>query len=185
MMSRRSLLFAGVLIAFLLGAAAPQQLPSVDQLKAQLDQNPQEVLRGVAKLIALKGEAAKPYDRYELFTLRGEANLRAKALVPAADAFAAAAKETTDADKKATARATEILIRRSKPLGYVAKPQRPAPGAVAATRPAGPMPIINEADRAAAMKVLLADEMATVEPKLKAANAASALPPVIEAVKQL
>ena len=47
------------------------------------------------------------------------------------------------------------------------------------------MPIINDADRKAAMKALFDDELAVAEPKIKAANNAIALPPIIEAVRPL
>jgi hypothetical protein len=182
-MLRRSLLLTLLLASPLLGQAA-NSLPTVDQLKAQLDSNPQEVLRGVSRLLALKGAAAQQYDRYELFSLRGEASLRSKAMPAAAEAFAAAAKETTDADKKAIARANEILIRKSKNTGYAPKP--PRPGAAPSTRPfMALIPIIKPDDRKMAIEALLNDEMTAAAPKIKAADNAQALPPIIEAAKLL
>src|SRR5688500_17543270 len=72
-------------------------MPTIDQLKQQLAEGKhQEVLKQVAKLLQLKGEAAKSYDRYELLSLRGEAALRGKANSMAAEAFAQAAKATED-----------------------------------------------------------------------------------------
>jgi hypothetical protein len=161
------------------------QLPTVDELKQKLkDGKTPEVLTSVSKLLALKGEAAKAYDRYELFSLRGEASLRNKAMLPAAEAFAAAQKETTDAQKQSVARANEILIRRSKVTGYTPKPA-PRDSAGPATKPAGPIPIIEEEDRKRAFEALFADEMAVVEPKLKAAAASNNLLPVIDTARAL
>src|SRR5688500_16894818 len=116
-MTRRLNCIGLVMLMFVAPALAQPALPTVQQLEQQLDTNPQEVLRGVARLLALKGAAAQQYDRYELFSLRGEASLRTKAMPAAAEAFAMAGKETTDPAKKATARANEILIRRSKATG--------------------------------------------------------------------
>ena len=139
-------------------AQAAEPLPTIEQLKQSLQANkPQEVLSGVAKILAIRGEAAKAYDRYELFSLRGEAYLRNKAMPPAAEAFVNAAKETTDPQKQASARANEILIRKSKATGYLPKPAPRTPGA-AATKPSGPMPIVEPADRKEAMVALFTDE---------------------------
>src|SRR5438874_1549053 len=77
------------------------ELPAIEQLKSQLATQPQEVLKSASKLLALKGDAAKAYDRYELLSLRGEAALRTKANTMAVEAFAAAGKETNDEQKKA------------------------------------------------------------------------------------
>jgi hypothetical protein len=184
-MMRRPTCAAFVVLMLLASPLLAQQqpLPTVDQLKAQLESNPQEVLRNVARMLALKGAAAQQYDRYELLMLRGEAHLRGKAMPPAAQAFADAARETTDPAKKATARANEILMRRSKIGGYTPKPQRPS-AKPASTKPFPPLiPIIKEEDRKLAMEALFADEMAVAEPKLKAADNATALPPIIEAIK--
>lgn len=168
-----------------------EQMPTVEQLNQQLSEGKhQDVLRQVAKLLALKGEAAKAYDRYELFSLRGEAALRGKANSMAMEAFAQAAKASDDPINQSTARATEILIRRSKPLGYVPKtlPAAPAGGkvdAAAKARASEPIAYIESADRKRAFAALLADELAAVEPKIKAATKSNGLPPVIVAIKSL
>src|SRR5262245_46292561 len=114
MIRRMRLVVVLLMFASTAVAQPANQLPSVDQLRAQLDTNPAAVLQGVARSLALKGPAAATLDRYELFMLRGEAHLRNKAMPAAAEAFAAAGKETTDAAKKTTARATEVLARKSK-----------------------------------------------------------------------
>src|SRR6185503_20044475 len=120
----------------------------------------QEVSRQVARFLAMKGDAAKQYDRYDLMMLHGEAALRMKQNSVAMQSFAEAQKETTDDQKKAIARGTEILVRKSKQTGYTPRVTvRPAPG----EKPAGPMPIIEEADRKVALEALLADEMTAVQ----------------------
>jgi hypothetical protein len=135
------------------GVGETQGLPTVDALRQQLAAGQQqEVLRQVQRLLALKGPAAQQYDRYELFMLRGEAALRNKAMPMAADAFKAAQKETTDADKQSIARATELLVRRSKQTGYVPKtaprpavaPVEPPPGAAAQPAAAAQPPAVGQ-----------------------------------------
>ncbi len=185
-------LFVGVLLLPLLGAApAAESLPTIAQLNEQFAAGKyQDVMRQIARLLALKGDAAKAYDRYELFVLRGEVSLRNKANPMAIESFAAAQKATADPEKQAKARANEILIRRSKPAGYVPKNapklDLPSPGSAAPRpMPAGPLPILEEADRKVAMAALLSDELLAVEPKVKAANAATNLSPVIEVARSL
>ena len=173
-----------------------ETLPSVEQLNAMLAEGKHaDVLKHVAKLIQLKGDAAKAYDRYELLCLRGEAALRGKSNTMAMDAFAPAARATEDKDKQAVARATELLIRRSKPLGYMPRTAgAPAPQtrpviAKADPAPKGqanqPIPIIEPADRKRALAALFADEFAVVDPKVQAATTSDALPPIIDAIKLL
>jgi hypothetical protein len=158
------------------GAGSPP--PTVEQLKAMLAQQQyQEVIRGVARCMALKGPAAQNLDRYELLLLRGEAYLRTRALPPAAEAFAAAQKETDDPARRSAARADEILVRKSRPQGYLPKPSP-------TSKPAA-IPILEEADRKAAFTALLNDELTAVSPKLKAAKAATAMPPIIEVARTL
>lgn len=166
-------------------AAAPaaEGTPSMEQLQALLQQGKyQEVIRGAQKALALKGPAAQGLDRYELFMLRGEAALRAKANAQAIESYVSAAKETDDPGKKSEARAMEILVKKSKAQGYQPKSTtRPAAGG----KPAGPIPIMEEADRKAAFEALYADELTAAAPKIKAANAATALGPIVEVARML
>jgi hypothetical protein len=113
----------------------------------------------------------------------------------AMDAFSQASRATDDPQKQAVARATEILIRRSKPLGYVPRTARAggceprvakAPAAAAPKAQASqPIPIMEAADRKQAFAALFADEFAVVDPKVKAATKSNALPPVIDAIKSV
>ena len=160
-------------------------MPTTQQLKQQLDTGkPQDVIVAVGRLLALKGDAAKAYDRYDLFCLRGEACLKNKMMLPAAEAFAAAQKETTDPKKQGEARANELLIRRSRTGGYTPKPA-PHVAGTPTSKPAGPMPIVQSADRQAAMAALFKDEMTVVQPRLKAIETSQSLNPVIDAARTL
>jgi hypothetical protein len=167
--------------------SAPAAPPEVIEIREQFAQQKYaDVLRNVARLLALRGESTKAYDRYELFTLRGEAYLRTKAPSVAAEAFKSAAKETKDPVQQATARATELLIRRSKPAGYLPRTEvKAAATGPRAAQAVEPLSIVEEADRKIALEALLADEMAVIEPKLKAATSATSLVPIIEATKAL
>lgn len=169
-------------------AAPDPRLPTIESLKQQLAAGEnQEVLRSVAKLLALKGPAAQAYDRYELFMLRGEAALRNKAMPMASEAFKMAQQETDDASKQAGARAIELLVRKSKQTGYVPKhAPSPTPGA----NPAGvaardAIPIVDEANRKQAFAALLNDELSVLEPKAKTAAKATTLAPIIEVARTL
>ena len=172
-----------VLVSLLCAAPALAQTaveppPTVDQLKELLQQQKyQDVIRGVQKCLALRGNAAQNYDRYDLFMLRGEAQLQTKAMPAAAESFVSAQKEATDPARKDAARALELLVRRSKATGYLQK--------TSTTKPAPVFPILTETDRPAAFAALYADELAVAQPKVKAASNATALPPVIEAARSL
>ena len=179
--------------------APPAGMPTIEQLRQQLDAGQhQEVLRTVAKLMSLKGPAAQAYDRYELLMLRGEAALRNKALPMSAEAFKAAQQETDDPDKQAVARANELLVRKSRQDGYVARTPLPAqPSASGETGAAPPgarpaaagdrtiLPIIDDAERKQAFAALFADELAVAQPKLKPAAKAKNLNPIIDAARTL
>src|SRR4030095_12150312 len=88
-----------------------------------------------------------------------------------------AQKETDDPARRSAARADEILVRKSRPQGYLPKPSP-------TSKPAA-IPILAEADRKAAFTALLNDELTAVSPKLKAAKAATAMPPIIEVARTL
>jgi hypothetical protein len=176
-------------------AAAPAKdakdaLPTMAELRQQFkDGKHQDVLKQIQRLLQLKGDAAKPYDRYELFCLRGESFLRIKSMSLAADAFDDAAEVAKDNSKKeGLARGTAVLIRRSKQVGYVPRParaERGKPPPPPPPAPPAPMQIVEEADRKAAFARLLEDERAAVVPKLEAAQKGTSLPPIIEVAKML
>jgi hypothetical protein len=105
----------------------------------------------------------------------------------ASEAFASAQKETDDDAKRSIARANEILVKRSRQTGYQPKAGAgtAAAGAGAGNKPPAPMPIIEEGDRKAAFAALLADELTTVAPKVRAAKNATNLAAIAEPARAL
>jgi len=180
--------FVAVLIvsSFALAQSATE-LPTIDQLKEQLNAGKTaEAMKGINRLVALKGPAAAAYDKYELYMLRGEADIRMKAMIPAAEAFAAAQKETNDDKKKLTARANEILARQSKPTGYVPRtPSTRATTRQAGAKPGAPLPIVDADSRKVAFGALFDDAMTQIHPKIAMAKNAKSLAPLVDVIKQL
>jgi hypothetical protein len=156
--------------------AAP---PSVQDLRKLLDDGkPADVLKHLARLLSLRGKAAQPYDRGELLSLKAESHLRLRAGDAAAQAFHQAAEAGGDREQQAVARATELLIRRSRGLAYA--PRRVPKGANAA---AGPIDIVAPDQRKAALQAMFADDYGDLAPKVALAKAAKALPPRLKALQ--
>jgi hypothetical protein len=155
--------------------------PSMDQLIDLLNQQKyQDLLKGVTKALALRGAASQPYNRADLLMLRGEAYLHLKQNSQAADSFAQAAKAASDdPDKSAIAQATDLLIKRSKPTGYLPRTASTQP----AVKQGTPLPIIDKEERKIAFAALLDDELTAAAPKVKAATNGNSLMPVIEAAR--
>ena len=166
---------------------AKDALPTMADLRQQFkDGKHQDLLKQIQRLLQLKGDAAKTYDRYELFCLRGESFLRIKSMPLAADAFDDAAEVAKDDSKKeGVAKGTAVLIRRSKQIGYVPRPAKAERGKPPPPPPPAPMQIIEQEDRKVAFARLLEDERAAVVPKLEAAQSGTSLPPIIEVAKML
>jgi hypothetical protein len=176
----RTLLAACVLVAACVSATArgaePGTLPAAQELEGMYAAGKyQELLKHLGKALALKGEAARPYKRFDMLMLKGDAHLMLKQTSWGLESYAAAAKEPGDAKVTAVARATEVLLRRSNVNGYVPKTvpvergKRPEPIAVA-----------ERESRKKAMAALLVDEMAVFRPKLKRALAAPVLGETVE-----
>jgi hypothetical protein len=157
-------------------AAGPEAPATEAQLQQMFkDGDYQGVALKATRVLQIKGEAAKAYDRPKVLMLKGEAQLRLKQVSQALDAFASAAKETTDAKEAATATATEMLVRKSPGLKYTVRPKG---GGKPET-----LDILDEAGRKQAMAALYADEAAVAAPKIKAGETAKTLPVIIEALK--
>ena len=174
----------------------PAAIPTFEQLQAQFKAgNYAEVLRGISRCLALKGEPAKAYDRYDLLMLRGETLVQTKVMSSAGVAYAQAAKSTDDAKKKADARAMELLVQKSTPAGYVPrttpKDDKNDPGSAAAPgiNPSSsvgqPIPFTDKSGRHLALSALFEDDLARVQPRCEAAARQDSIPPIIEALKSL
>ena len=159
------------------GGDKPDPLPTVEEIRKLIDGgNGAEALKQLNRLLALRGKAAAPYEKYELLTLKGDAHLKLRANEAAASSFRQAAADTEDKVKQATARATEQLIRRSKNLAYT--PKKVAKGGAAE-----PIDVVEPESRQRALAALFVDEAAPVLPKLEAAKDAKSVGPMIKAMQ--
>jgi hypothetical protein len=174
-------------------------LPTTDEIHQLFkDEKYKETLQRLSRVLALKGEAAKAYDRHDLLRLRGETQLKLKDVTGAATSFEQAAKEAPDDKARAVDLATQAVIKRSKNLTFTPSSKKAAKagagaaaagGAVAAGagekagEKSGPIDVGDPEKRKDAFAVLFAEQKADVEPKLKAAKDAKTLPPVVDALQ--
>lgn len=157
-------------------ADGPEAPPTEAQLQQMFkDGDYQGVALKATRVLQIKGEAAKGYNRTKILMLKAEAQLRLKQVSQALEAFTAAAKEATDPKDAATATATELLVRKSPGLKYTIRPKG---GGKPET-----LDILDEAQRKQAMAALYTDEAALAAPKIKAAENAKAMPAIVEALK--
>jgi hypothetical protein len=103
--------------------------------------------------------------------------LRTGAFRTAIDAFGDAAKATDADDKRGRALGMQLLIRQSKPVGYIPKAQPKTAG-----KPQ-PIDIVDPAERKKALDALLIDAKAAAEPRLKAIEGAKTLAPLMDAAR--
>jgi hypothetical protein len=157
-------------------ADKPDPLPTVEEIqKALKTGDAPGALKGVNRLLQLRGKAAEGYDKYELLTLKGDVHLRMKATEAAAAAFRQAAAATEDPQQQAVAKATELLIKRSKTLAYT--PKKAAKGGKAE-----PIDVVEPDSRAKALAALFVDEVTPLLPKAEAAKGANSVVPMIRAM---
>jgi len=163
-----------LLVATVARAADDRALPSMEALEEMLEQKQYKpLLQATSRILALKGEPAKAYDRAKVLLMKGEAHLQLKAGPTAISAFNDAADVATDPKDAATARATSLLVKRSDQFKY--KPQTGGHAKVVAHD------IL--AERKAAFEALREDELAAVTPKVRFARGAKTLPAIIDVVK--
>jgi hypothetical protein len=162
-------------------AAAAAQPPSQDDIKKAFDaKDYQQVIQMVSKVLPLKGKAASAYDRYELLTMKGESLLRLKQPKAAGDAFVAAAKETDDPLKAATARATQRILREAKGQTLRRRFAKKSDGTGAQS--ADTADVFDPAQRDAAFRIVYDDLKTASEAKIKEGMRARTLPPISEAI---
>ena len=158
---------------------AADPAPTIEEIKRLLDEGKhREALQKLSRALALKGDAAKQYDRHELLRTKAEAHLNIKDTAAAASAFAAAAKEAPDEASRAQDKASEIVVKRSKNLVFTPKPTKKGDKAE-------PVEIVDPEKRKAAFAALLEEEQAAAAPAMKAAKGSKTLPPIVEALKQI
>jgi hypothetical protein len=182
-MSAHPILFALLVLAAVAArptvAQTADPLPTAQEIKAHYDAGEyQKALPKLARVLTLKGKVAEPYNRHELLRLRGETFLRIKgSSASAAQSFAEASKEAPDGPAAALDIATELLIKRStNVLVYTPKQKDPKDK----TKALAPINFLEPDGRKAGIAALYADELALVEPKLKAMENARTLQPVLD-----
>jgi hypothetical protein len=160
---------------------AGAQAPSSEEIHRLMgEKNYAQALQKITAGLALRGEAARAVNRYELLMLKGECHLRLKAGSYAAEAFAAAAKDPqASPPERAVAAGHEMLVRQAKGFAYTPR----TPGADK-SRPA-PIDILDPESRRRAFEALLADELAANESKVAAAKASRSLDPIVALFKPL
>jgi hypothetical protein len=157
-------------------AAEPEPPATMEELNQLFKAGEyQPLVLKATRVLQLKGDAAKPYDRVKVFMLKGEAQLRLKQTTPALDAFASAAKEAKDFKEAATPIATEALVRKSPGFKYSVKP-------TGGGKPES-LDILDDAQRKKAFAALYADEVTATTAKFRAAARATSLPAIVEAIK--
>ena len=162
---------------------AADALPNADDVHQLFNEGKyKETLQKVARLLALKGDAAKAYDRHDLLVLKAESHLRQKEATAAVAAYEQAAKEAPDAKAKAVDTATPLLIKRSKNLTFT-PPVKKGAGAAAAAGSSEPIDITDPEKRKEAFAAMFAEQKEQAAPKFKAAKDAKSLPPIADAVK--
>ena len=161
-------------------ADSAEPLPTAEDLhKMFSDKQYAPLLLKITRLLQLKGDAAKTYDHVDLWLLKGETHLQLKQQSLAMPALASAVKEITDrtdAKEANTARATEILVKRSRVFQFT--PKYPAQG-----QPVKPISILDLDQRKACFTAMLEDSKTELAAKVKTAKSSTTLQPIIEAVK--
>jgi hypothetical protein len=154
-------------------------VPSTEDIKKSMDDgNYREALQKLSKALALKKDAAGQYDRHELLRMKAESHLNLKDTAASSAAFAAAAKEAPDDASRASDKASEMIVKRSKNLAFTPKPARKGEKGT-------PIEILDPEKRKEAFKALLEEEKAAAAPALKSAQGAKTLPPIVDALKRI
>ncbi|QOV89422.1 hypothetical protein [Humisphaera borealis] len=136
-----------------------------------------DLLRHFPRLLSLRGKAAEPYNKWELYMLKFETHMRMKASAPALATLRDASEITDDATKLAWCKSVDLLIKRSKTFLYQPSPmKKEKPPAI---------DIIDAESRKVALKALLADELAVVKPKVEKAMDGRSIVSIAEAVQAL
>jgi hypothetical protein len=153
---------------------AADRMATDEELQRMFDQKQyQACLQQSARVLALRGDAAKPYDPFVIHMRRGECYLNGSDAATAALAFNAALTAADTPAKADQARAMVVLLKNSRGLNYYA---RQAPNV--------PLNLVTAAMRKEAMRALLADLTATSANDLNAANQATSLPPIMRFIPQ-
>jgi hypothetical protein len=184
----RSLIAVLLLIACIgrvLAQAPPSSLEDLRKLYEQKQYS--DVVKEATRMLRLKGDAARTFDRYGVLMLKGDAQIQLKQGAQATEAFAQAQKETTDPKKLADAKACELLVKKSRGMMYTPKTS-PPPSTRPSTNPSaaarkGAINIGDESARSDALNALFNDEWTLAKPKVESLKKRGGLAPLMDAVK--
>ncbi len=153
-------------------------LPSTADLHLLFEQEKYtDLAKHLPRLLSLRGKAAEPYNKWELYMLKFEMHMKVKAAAPALATLRDASEITDDATKLAWCKSVDLLIRRSKNFAYQPQPmKKEKPPAI---------DIIDAENRKLALKALLTDELTVVKPKVDKALDSRSIVAIAEAVTAL
>jgi hypothetical protein len=157
--------------------AATNELLSAGELHALVDAGQyKDALRGLLRVLALRGAAAAAYDRHDMLMLKAECLAQNHDNAAALSTLALAHKESAAAEKP-----DEVLL-----ADAFAELLQKSPGGIYTPRTGasrGPIKILDRSVRKSAYDALFADQFALFQQKAVAAGNAKTLPPFIEAAK--
>jgi hypothetical protein len=164
----------------------PATQPTVDvsamvgEVQSNLDakQFPAAV-KAAAKVLALHGPVAASVDRFEITMQKGYAQAGMRSMSSAVITFKSAMKETKDPRQIALAKWTAELFRTAGSTSYVPKTL----GANGQKR--GPYDLLDTDARKDAFGALLDDDLAALDPKVKAATISQKLPEIFPVLQQI
>ena len=155
--------------------------PAVVEIQSDLAQKQYAAaIRLASKLLALRGDAASGFSRFQVTMLKGDAQAGAHALAAARTTYHDAIRETPDPHEKALATWTVELFRQAKGTTYV-----PHMAAAAGAPANGPIDLLDPDSRKTAFAALLDDQLSILGPKLKEAAGSPSLPQILPVVKQV
>jgi hypothetical protein len=176
-----------MMIAVSLGlASAAAPVPTIDEIQQDYDaQQYQSVIRKAAALMQPNASLPAGFDKARLLSLKAESHLRLKQSLPASDAFAAAAKESSDEKVAGLYKATAMLVRKSPSGQYQPKP--PVTKSSDSKPPTKPEPIgiIEPDSRKRAFAALFDDEANGMAPTIESLKKQTSLPPLMSGIMQI
>jgi hypothetical protein len=160
-------------------APVPVTPPDVAEIQAALDQKQYAAaIRMASKLLAMRGDAAGAFSRFQVMMLKGDGQAGAHAVAAARATYQDALRVTNDPHEKALATWTVELFKQARGTSYV--PHITGPGANAT-----PIDLVNGDSRKLAFAALLDDQLSLLAPKLKQASGSPSLPQILPVVKQV
>ncbi len=154
--------------------------PTVDMVQAAIDARQYSAaVKTAAKLLAIKGPAAAEISRFQVTMLKGDAQAGMKSISSAIMTYKSAIKETKDLKEIALARWTAELFRTAGAPIFT-------PKMIAVGVPKrGPFDLMVPDQRKDAFGALLDDNLAVLDPKLKAATISQNLPQIWPVLQQV